>query len=45
MALSVVYLQITHRWGRPHYVCDEYLKRVLYEVELRVTVCVAVCVV
>ena len=41
MALSVIYFQITHRLGRPHYVWGEYLYSVLQEVEVRVTVCVA----
>ena len=45
MALSVVYFKFTHHLGRPHYVWDEYLYRVLEEVEVRVTVCVTVCVV
>ena len=45
MALSVVYFRITHRLGRPHYVWDEYLYSVLEEVEVRMTVCVTVCVV
>ena len=45
MALSVVYFRITHRLGRPHYVWDGYLYGVLEEVEVRVTVCVTVCVV
>ena len=40
MALSVVYFRITHRLGRPHYVCDEYLYSVLQEVEVTMTVCV-----
>ena len=31
--------------GRQHYVWGEYLYSVLQEVEVRVTVCVAVCVV
>ena len=35
---------IMHHWGRPHYVWDVCLYSVLYEVEVRVTVCVAVCV-
>ena len=29
MALSVVYFQITHRLGRPHYVWEEYLYSVV----------------
>ena len=29
MALSVIYFQITHHLGRPHYVWDEYLYSVL----------------
>ena len=33
------------RLGRPHYVWDEYLYSVLEEVEVRVTVYAAVCVV
>ena len=45
MALSVVYFQFTHRLGRPHYVWDEYLYSVLEEVEVRMPVCVTVCVV
>ena len=45
MALSVVYFRITHRFGRPHYVWDEYLYSVWEKVEVRVTVCVTVCVV
>ena len=45
MALGVVYFQITHRLGRPHYVWDEYLYSVLEKVEVRVTVCETVCVV
>ena len=45
MAFSVVYFQFTHRMGRPHNVWDEYLYSVLEEVEVRVTVCVTVCVV
>ena len=45
MALSVVYFQFTHRLGRPHYVRDEYLYSVLEEVEVRMTVCVTVCIV
>ena len=45
MALSVVYFQITHRVGRPHYAWDEYLYIILEKVEVRVTVCVIVCVV
>ena len=39
MAISVVYFQITYRLGRPHYVWDEYLYGVLWEVEVRVTKC------
>ena len=27
--LCVVYFQITHHWGRPHHVWDEYLYSVL----------------
>ena len=38
MALSVVYFRITHRLGRPHYVCDEYLHSVREKVELGVIV-------
>ena len=34
MALSVVYFRITHCLGRPHYVWDEYLYRVLEIVRL-----------
>ena len=45
MALSVVYFRFTHRLGRPHYVWDEYLYSVLEKVEVRVTLCVTVCVV
>ena len=45
MALSVVYFRFTHRMGRPHYVCDEYLYGVLEEVEVMVTVCGSACVV
>ena len=45
MALSVVYFQIAHRLGRPHYVWDEYLYSVLEKVEVRVTVSVTVSVV
>ena len=45
MALTVVYFRITHRLGRPPYVWDEYLYSVLEKVEVRVTVCVTVCVV
>ena len=41
----VVYFRFTHRLGRPHYVWDEYLYSVLEEVEVRVTVCVSICVV
>ena len=44
MALSVLYFQFTHHLGRPHYVSDEYLYSVLEEVEVRMTVCVTVCV-
>ena len=39
MALSVVYFQITHHLGRPHYVWDEYLYSVQEKVEVRVTNC------
>ena len=47
MALSVVYIRITHRLGRPHYVLEEYPYSVglLEKVEVRMTVCVTVCVV
>ena len=45
MALSMVYFQFTYRLGRPNYVWDEYLYSVLEKVEVRVTVCVTVCVV
>ena len=45
MALSVVYFRITHCFGRPHYVWDEYLYSVWEKVEVRVTVSVTVCVV
>ena len=44
-ALSVVYFQITHFLGRPHYGWDEYLYSVLEKVEVRMTVSVTVCVV
>ena len=43
MALSVVYFQIMHRLGRPHYVWDEYLYSVLEKVEVRVTKCNCLC--
>ena len=39
MALSVVYFQVTHRLGRPHYVWDEYLYSILEEVEVRMALC------
>ena len=45
MALSVVYFRIMHRLGRPHYVWGEYLYSVLEKVQVRVTVCVTICVV
>ena len=45
MAYSAVYFQFMHRLGRPHYVWDEYLHSVLEKVEVRMTVCVTVCVV
>ena len=45
MALSVVYFLIMHHLGRPHYVWYEYLYSVLEKLEVRVTVCVTVCVV
>ena len=45
MALSVVYFQFTHRLGRPHNMWDEYLYSVLEKVEVRMIVCVTVCVV
>ena len=45
MALSVVYFQFIHCLGRPHYMWDEYLYSVLEKVEVRMTVCVTVCVV
>ena len=45
MALSVVYFQFTHCLDRLHYVWDENLYSVLEEVEVRMTVCVTVCVV
>ena len=45
MALSAVYFRITHRLVRSHYVWDEYLYSVLEKIEVRVTVCVTVCVV
>ena len=45
MALGVVYFQITHRLGRPHYVWDEYLYSILEKVEVRMIVSVTVCVV
>ena len=44
MALSVVYFLITHHWGRPHYVWDEYLYSVWERVEVGVIVSVTVCV-
>ena len=40
MALSLVYFRITHRFGRPHDVWDEYLYSVWEKVEVRVTVSV-----
>ena len=40
MALSVVYFQVTHCLGRPHYVWDEYLYSALEKVEVRMAVCV-----
>ena len=45
--IDMVYFQFTHRLGRPHYVWDEYLYSVglLEEVEVRMIVCVTVCVV
>ena len=43
MVFSVVYFQIMHRLGRPHYVLDEYLYSVLNEVEVRVTMCKCLC--
>ena len=45
MALIVVYFRITHRFGRPHYLWDEYLYSVREIVEVRVTVCVTVIVI
>ena len=42
MALSVVYLQFTHRLGRPHYVWEEYMYSV-EEVGVRVIVCNCLC--
>ena len=45
MALSVVYFWIMHHLGRPNYVWDEYLYSVLEKVEVRVIVCIAVCVI
>ena len=45
MALSVVYFRITHLFGRPHYVWDEYLYSVREKVEVGVIVSVTVCVV
>ena len=45
MALSVVYFRITYRLGRPHYVWNEYLYSVREKVEVRMTVCITVCVV
>ena len=42
---SVVYFRIMHCLGTPHYVWDKYLYSVLEKVEVRVTVCVTVCVV
>ena len=44
MALIVVYFQVMHCLGRPHYMWDKYLYSVLEKVEVRVTVCVTVCV-
>ena len=44
MALNVVYFRFTHCLARSHYMWDEYLYTVLEEVEVRVTVCVSVCV-
>ena len=44
MALRVVYFQIMHRLGRPHYVWDKYLYSVLEEVEVRVCVVLLCCV-
>ena len=43
MALSVVYFKITHHWGRPHYVWDEYLYSVLQGVGVRVTMYSCLC--
>ena len=40
MTLNVVYFQITHRLGRPHYVWDEHLYSVWEKVEVGVTVSV-----
>ena len=39
MALTVVYFRITHRFGRPHYVWDEYLYNVLEVVEVYNCLC------
>ena len=44
MALSVVYFQIMHRLGRPHYMWDEYLFSVWEKVDVRMAVSVTVCV-
>ena len=40
----VVYFQFKHRLGRPHYVWGEYLYSVLEKVEVRMTLCVTVCI-
>ena len=40
MALSIVYFQIKHHWGRPHFVWDEYLYSELQKVEVGVSNCV-----
>ena len=47
MLRVVVYFQIMHRLGRPHYMWDEYLYlySVREKVEVRVTVSVTVCVI
>ena len=43
MVLSVVYFRVTHHLGRPHYVRDEYLYSVLYEVEEGDCMCNCLC--
>ena len=42
MALNVIHFQFMHRFGRPHYMWDEYLYSILEKVEVRVTVSVIV---